>query len=129
MRKHIKTAISVLLSVLMIAGALSVVAAAQTFVNDETFTVGNADASTDGKTNGQDAYMIKSYLAGKTYALDVIGAYLAFGDNVYNSVYRSVPPVQWILLRIAVLRGVQRILICSGGNWISVLREKHCLCA
>ena len=72
MRKYTKTAISVLLSVLMIAGALSVVAAAQTFVNDETFTVGNADASTDGKTNGQDAYIVKSYLAGKTYALENI---------------------------------------------------------
>ena len=61
-----KRLISILLALLMLAGTLSIgTFAAQEFVNDETFTIGNADASSDGKVNGQDAYMIKSYLAGK----------------------------------------------------------------
>ena len=36
-----KKIISALLAVLMLAGALSVAAGAQTFVNDETYVVGN----------------------------------------------------------------------------------------
>ena len=68
-----KRLISTFLALLMLAGALSIgTFAAQEFVNDETFTIGNADASADGKVNGQDAYMIKSYLAGKTYAVNGI---------------------------------------------------------
>ncbi|MGN1082834.1 MAG: dockerin type I repeat-containing protein, partial [Candidatus Avispirillum sp.] len=67
-----KKVLSSLLALLMLAGTLAVGISAQTFVNDDSFTVGNADASEDGNINGQDAYMIKSYLAGKTYALDNI---------------------------------------------------------
>ena len=67
-----KKLVSFILALLMLAGTLSVGIGAATIVKDETFTIGNADASDDGKTNGQDAYMIKSYLAGKTYALDNI---------------------------------------------------------
>ena len=68
-----KRLISIFLAMLMLAGTLSIgTFAAQEFVNDETFTIGNADDSADGKVNGQDAYMIKSYLAGKSYALDSI---------------------------------------------------------
>ena len=67
-----KKVISSLLALLMLAGTLAVGISAQTFVNDDSFSVGNADASEDGNINGQDAYMIKSYLAGKTYALDNI---------------------------------------------------------
>ena len=68
-----KRLISIFLALLMLAGTLSIgTFAAQEFVNDETFTIGNADDSADGKVNGQDAYMIKSYLAGKSYALDSI---------------------------------------------------------
>ena len=68
-----KRLISIFLAMLMLAGTLSIgTFAAQEFVNDETFTIGNADDSADGKVNGQDAYMIKSYLAGKTYALESI---------------------------------------------------------
>ena len=68
-----KRLISILLAMLMLAGTLSIgTFAAQEFVNDETFTIGNADASSDGKVNGQDAYMIKSYLAGKPYAVNGI---------------------------------------------------------
>ncbi|MGN1083232.1 MAG: DUF4838 domain-containing protein [Candidatus Avispirillum sp.] len=67
-----KKLISALLALLMLASTLAVGISAATIVKDETFIIGNADASADGKTNGQDAYMIKSYLAGKTYALDNI---------------------------------------------------------
>ena len=67
-----KKLISALLALLMLAGTLAVGISAATIVKDETFIIGNADASADGKTNGQDAYMIKSYLAGKSYALDNI---------------------------------------------------------
>ena len=67
-----KKLISALLALLMLAGTLAVGIGAATIVNDETFTIGNADASADGKANGQDAYIIKSYLAGKSYALDNI---------------------------------------------------------
>ena len=68
-----KRLISIFLAMLMLAGTLSIgTFAAQEFVNDETFTIGNADDSADGKVNGQDAYMIKSYLAGKSYALGSI---------------------------------------------------------
>ena len=68
-----KRLISIFLALLMLAGTLSIgTFAAQEFVNDETFTIGNADDSADGKVNGQDAYMIKSYLAGKSYAIGTI---------------------------------------------------------
>ena len=68
-----KRLISIFLAMLMLAGTLSIgTFAAQEFVNDETFTIGNADDSADGKVNGQDAYMIKSYLAGKSYAIGTI---------------------------------------------------------
>ena len=67
-----KKTVSAVLAMLMLAGTLTVGIGAQTFVYDETFTVGNADASADGKANGQDAYMIKSYVAGKPYALESI---------------------------------------------------------
>ncbi|MGN1083231.1 MAG: DUF4838 domain-containing protein, partial [Candidatus Avispirillum sp.] len=68
-----KRLISIFLALLMLAGTLSIgTFAAQEFVNDETFTIGNADASSDGKVNGQDAYMIKSFLAGKPYAVNGI---------------------------------------------------------
>ena len=68
-----KRLISIFLAMLMLAGTLSIgTFAAQEFVNDETFTIGNADDSDDGKVNGQDAYMIKSYLAGKSYAIGTI---------------------------------------------------------
>ena len=63
MEDKMKKTVSAVLALLILAGTLTVGIGAQRFVYDETFTIGNADASADGKANGQDAYMIKSYLA------------------------------------------------------------------
>ena len=65
-----KKILSALLAVLMLAGALTVGMSAQEFLNDDTYKLGNADGSADNKINGQDLYMMCSYLAGGTYAID-----------------------------------------------------------
>ena len=67
-----KKILSALLAVLMLAGALSVGLSAQEFLNDDTYTLGNADGSADKKINGQDLYIMCSYLAGGTYAVNNI---------------------------------------------------------
>ena len=77
-----KKIISALLAVLMLAGALSVAAGAQTFVNDETYVVGNVDASSDKEVNALDVYAIRSYLVGESVNIDRQAADMDANDKI-----------------------------------------------
>ena len=77
-----KKALSALLAVLMLAGALSVAASAQTFVNDETYVVGNVDASSDKEVNALDVYAIRSYLVGESVNIDRQAADMDANDKI-----------------------------------------------
>ena len=65
-----KKILSAALAVLMLAGSLSIAAGAQTFVNDETYVVGNVDASSDKAVNAVDVYLMRSYIVGKPVVID-----------------------------------------------------------
>ena len=77
-----KKIISALLAVLMLAGALSVAAGAQTFVNDETYVAGNVDASSDKEVNALDVYAIRSYLVGESVNIDRQAADMDANDKI-----------------------------------------------
>ena len=77
-----KKIISALLAVLMLAGALSVAASAQTFVNDETYVVGNVDTSSDKEVNALDVYAIRSYLVGESVNIDRQAADMDANDKI-----------------------------------------------
>ena len=77
-----KKIISALLAVLMLAGALSVAAGAQTFVNDETYVVGNVDTSSDKEVNALDVYAIRSYLVGESVNIDRQAADMDANDKI-----------------------------------------------
>ena len=77
-----KKILSAVLAVLMLAGALSVAAGAQTFVNDETYVVGNVDASSDKEVNALDVYAIKSYLVGESVNIDRQAADMDANDKI-----------------------------------------------
>ncbi len=77
-----KKIISALLAVLMLTGALSVAASAQTFVNDETYVVGNVDASSDKEVNALDVYAIRSYLVGESVNIDRQAADMDANDKI-----------------------------------------------
>ena len=77
-----KKILSAALAVLMLAGSLSIAAGAQTFVNDETYVVGNVDASSDKEVNALDVFAIRSYLTGESVNIDRQAADMDANDRI-----------------------------------------------
>ena len=66
--------LSAILATVMLLSVLSVFAAAQELLCDDTYEIGNIDRSEDGSVNAIDVYCIRSYITGYEVNADLNAA-------------------------------------------------------
>lgn len=82
-----KRVICIAMAAIMLFSMLSICINAQTFIYDDTYTLGNADGSDDRSINAKDSSLIKSYVLGREGADEIIDFDAADinGDGIINS--------------------------------------------